>query len=118
MPPLLLALLAGAVHAHPAPTPTGAPAEWKRFAECAAAHYADADIIDLNRTAPKKAAIMDLGRRYGSMARALRHSETGDPKGKADAYTKAYIVELTRNLAQRTRPDLQPIIDACPNPPS
>ena len=118
MTTLLLALLAGAVHAAPPPAPSGPLAEWKRFAECAAVHYADAQIIDLKRTAPMKARIMDLGRRYGSMATELRHTETGDPKDKAFAYTKSYILEQTRQLALRTRPDLQPIIDACPKPPS
>ena len=61
---------------------------------------------------------MDLGRRYGSMATELRHTETGDPKDKAFAYTKSYIMQLTRQLALRTRPDLQPIIETCPPPPA
>ena len=115
---LFLALLASLAPATPAPATAAQPAEWKRFADCAAVHYADARIIDLSRTAPMKARIMDLGRRYGSMATELRHTETGDPKGKAFEYTKSYIVERTRELALRTRPDLKSIIDTCPKPPS
>jgi len=110
---LLLALVAS-----PAPTSAAQPAEWRRFADCAAVHYADAQIIDLNRTAPMKAQIMELGRRYGSMATELRHTETGDPKDKAFAYTKSYIMERTRLLALGARPDLQPMLAACPKPPS
>ena len=111
MTTLLLALLAGA-----APT-AGTAAEWRQFADCAAVHYADAQIIDLNRTAPMKARIMEVGRLYGMRAMELRHTETGDSRGKAFEYTKSYIMERTRLLALRTRPDLQPIIDACPKPP-
>ncbi len=118
MTTLLLALLAGAVHAAPSPAAAAPAAEWRRFADCAAVHYADARIIDLNRTAPMKARIMDLGRRYGSVATELRHTETGNPKDKAFEYTKTYIMERTRMLALKSRPDLQPIIDACPAPPN
>ncbi len=117
MTPLLLALLAGLAPAAAATSPAAPPAEWRRYAECAAVHYADAQIIDLTRTAPKKAAIMALGRRYGAAATELRGAETGAAKAKAVAYTKAYIMERTRLLSLQTRPDLQPIIAACPKAP-
>jgi hypothetical protein len=114
---LLLVLFAGAVQPAPGPSVTGPTAEWKRYADCAAAHYADARIVDLKRTAPMKADIMDLGRRYGAVATQLRRTETGSSKEKAFEHAKAYIVERTRELSLRARPDLQPIFDACPKPP-
>lgn len=113
MQTLLLALLVSAAQAGASPPAAPQPA-WKTYAECSAAHYADARVPDLKRTMPLKDQIMELGRRYSAEALSLRQTEAGVSKARAYAYTKSYIKERTRLLALRPRLDIKAVIDTCP----
>ncbi len=87
---------------------------WMLYADCSAAHYADAQIIDLTRTAAQKRAILQLGRRYSAMATDQLRGGPGAHVDKAFEHTKAYILEKTRLLTLRARPDVRTAISRCP----
>ena len=114
MTPLFMILFAlSARTAAPAPPPSP-PAPWKAFAECSAAYYADAQIPDLQRTRLLKDGLKEAGRRYSARALSLREAEAGRGLDRSKAYTKSYILERTRLLALRARPEVRAIIDGCP----
>jgi hypothetical protein len=115
---LMLASLLAAPHAGAPITAIEPEPQWMLYADCSAAHYANAQIIDLNRTAAQKKAILQLGRRYSAVATdQLRGGPGPHHVDKAFEQSKAYILEKTRLLALRTRPDVQAAIARCPAPP-
>ena len=109
---MILFALAARTSVPASPPPAAAP--WKTYAECSAAYYADAQIIDLQRTRALKDGLMLNGRRYAARALTLGEADSGRDLDRSRAYTKSYILERTRLLALRTRPEVRAIIDACP----
>lgn len=114
MTPIFMVLLAFAARSSAPPPPPLPNAPWKAVAECSAAYYADASIPDLKRTRPLLDDLKDNGRRYAAEALAQQRKETGWGQERSRAFTKTYIMERTRLLALRTRPEVRAIIDACP----
>jgi hypothetical protein len=111
---LVLALFASAA---PAASPAQAEPAWKIFADCSAAHYADAQVPLPKRTLAQKSAVMDLGKRYSAEALSRRQAETHETKARTYAYTKSYILERTRLMALSPRPAVKALIDTCPELP-
>ena len=111
---LLFALIAGAPHTSTPSTALDPEPAWMLYADCSAAHYADAHLIDEKRTAAQKVTMMDLGRRYSAAAGDSLRGGPGHHTDDATERTKAYVLEKTRLLSLRTQPQVQAEIGKCP----
>ena len=106
-----LVMLAAAQSATPAAPPK---ADWKAFADCAAAYRSNAAIVDPARTESMKAMVSDTAQDFETAAIA-RYRETS--KASAETAVKAVAGRVKSELPKFTaepRTRVEHFIDACP----
>jgi len=88
------------------------PADWRAYADCAAAYRANAQLSDPDRPASMTAQISEVAADYArEAARRLAHPAS---KAAARRAAEARIAGQAKRLAGQSRAAVEKLIDACP----
>jgi hypothetical protein len=90
------------------------PADWKAYADCAAAYRANAAIDDPARGKAMRASIADEAEVYAKAAVAPYRHATKAGEAKARRVVTAYVAGRTPDFARQSREAIDHFIDACP----